>query len=237
MKPPDPSATKNQNSTSRAVAMNAPTNQRKGPRCDAGGVHGVLAGFTTGWMPTAWTRSSRSPSRTATVRRSGFGEVPTGTGDIQPPPPAEVDGVVEVVRLVRVDGEVREPRVVGARDAADLRRETVAFGTRQAGVVAPQPVDRQRHEHHVDAEVMGDVEEELEVAVLAGRRVGDVRLVALELREVRKDPLRVVAVVEAVRVGDPALPMAEAFACSLTQSTPAIACLPGCHAPVYATAL
>src|SRR5674476_387668 len=108
MKPPDPSATKNQNSTSSAVATNAPTNQRKGPRCDAGGVHGLLAGFTTGWMPTAWTRSSRSPSRTATVRRSGSGEVPTGTGDIQPPLPAEVDGVVEVVRLVRVAGEVRE---------------------------------------------------------------------------------------------------------------------------------
>src|SRR5665647_260004 len=137
MKPPDPSATKNQNSTSRAVAMNAPPNQRKGPRCDAGGVHGLLAGFTTGWMPTAWTRSRRSPRRSATVRRSGSGEVPTGTGDIQPPLPAEVDGVVEVVRRVRVDGEVREPRVVGARDAADLRRETVAFGTAQEVINLP----------------------------------------------------------------------------------------------------
>src|SRR5665811_1813554 len=141
MKPPDPSAMKNQNSTSRAVAMNAPTNQRKGPRCDAGGVHGLLAGFTTGLMPTAWTRSSRSPSRTATVRRSGSDEVPTGTGDIQPPPPAEVDGVVEVVRLVGVHGQVREPHVVRTRDAEDLGREAVSLGARQAGVVAPQPVD------------------------------------------------------------------------------------------------
>src|SRR5450759_3916584 len=151
MKPPEPSATKNQNRTSRAVATKAPTNQSNGLRRVAGAVQGLLAGFTTGWMPTASIRSSRTPSRTATVRRSGSGEVPTGMGDIQPPPPAEVDGVVEVVRLVRVAGEVREPRAVGARDAADLRRETVAFGTRQAGVVAPQPVDRQRHEHHVDA--------------------------------------------------------------------------------------
>src|SRR5665647_3115670 len=52
---------------------------------------------------------------------------------------------------------------------------------------------------------MGDVEEQLEVAVLAGRRVRDGRLAAPRLREVRKDPLRVVAVVEAVRVRDPAL--------------------------------
>src|SRR5450631_538182 len=115
MKPPDPSATKNQNRTSRAVATNAPTNQSSGLRRVAGAVQGLLAGFTTGWIPAAWILSNAAPSRTVTVLRSASGEVPTGSGDIQPPPPAEVDGVVEVVRLVRVHGQIREPRIVGAR--------------------------------------------------------------------------------------------------------------------------
>src|SRR5665647_3620907 len=165
MKPPLVSAPKNQKSTSAVVAAKAARNQNAGPRRTVGTTHGFRDGLTTGRIPAAWILSSAAPSRTATVRRSGSGEVPTGTCDIQPPPPAEVDGVVEVVRLVRVHGQIREPHAVRARDAADLRRETVALGARQPGVVAPQSVDRQRHEHHVDAEVVGDIEEQLEVAV------------------------------------------------------------------------